>query len=86
MSKKIKQFLAIGTVVIIIGLYITTLVLAIMDNSYTERFFQASLFSSVFLPVMLYLMIWISNVLKSYNPYNEENKTTPPTNDDVEKK
>lgn len=86
MSKKIKQFLAIGTVVIIIGLYITTLVLAIMDNSYTERFFQASLFSSVFLPVMLYLMIWISNVLKSYNPYNEENKTTPPTNDDIEKK
>lgn len=70
MSKKIKQILAILTIIIIIGLYITTLILSIMDNAYTERFFQASLFSSVFLPVMLYLMIWIGNVLKGYNPYN----------------
>lgn len=76
MYKKIKQFLALAAVIIIFGLYITTLILAIMNNSYTEKFFYASLFSSVFFPVMLYLMNWIANVLKSYNPYNENNDKT----------
>lgn len=72
--KKTKQIFALLAIVIIILLYITTLILAIMNNSYTKTFFEAALFSSIFLPLMLYLFIWIGNVLKSYNPNLEENK------------
>lgn len=67
---KIKQIAAMAAVIIIILLYGVTLVLSLMNNRYTERFFYASLFSSVFVPVMLYLMVWIGKVFKSYNPYN----------------
>lgn len=66
--KKFKRVSALIAVTIIALLYITTLVLAVMNNSYTKRFFYASLFSSVFLPVMLYLMMWIAKMFRSYNP------------------
>lgn len=85
-SKKLKQYLAIFSVIIIVLLYLITLVLAIMNNSYTKTFFQASLFSSVFLPLMLYLFIWIAGILKSYNPNNSENKTAPSKKDNAVKK
>lgn len=70
--KKLKQILALLTIVVIVGLYIVTLVLALMNNAYTQRFFYASLFASIFIPVMLYLIFWIANVLRQYNPNNKE--------------
>lgn len=78
-KKKIRQIAALAAVCLILVLYIITLVLAIMNNSYTEKFFYASLFSTVFIPVMLYLISWMGNVLKSYNPNN------PPASDSKEK-
>ena len=78
-KKKIRQIAALAAVCLILVLYIITLVLAIMNNSYTEKFFYASLFSTVFIPVMLYLISWMENVLKSYNPNN------PPVSDSKEK-
>ena len=69
-SKKLKQICAICAVSIILLLYITTFILAIMNNSYTDMFFNASLFATVFIPIMIYLIKWISNVLKSYNADN----------------
>ncbi len=73
--KKLKQIAALVTIVVIVLLYLTTLVLALMNNSYTQKFFTASLFASIFIPVIIYLMFWIAGVLKKYNPNNEENKS-----------
>lgn len=89
--KKIKQIFAILAIVVIVLLYIITLILAVMNNSYTKTFFEAALFASIFLPLILYLLIWIGNVLKSYNPNLEENKdiykkTALPKNDNAEDK
>lgn len=88
-AKKLKQVLAILAIIIILLLYIVTLILAIMNNSYTKTFFEAALFSTFFLPIMLYLFIWIGNVLKSYNPNLKENKKIQkkpalPKNDNAE--
>ena len=74
-SRKLKQIGAVCTVSIILLLYIITFVLAIMNNSYTDTFFNASLFATVFIPIMLYLIKWIANVLKSYNPNNVYNNS-----------
>lgn len=71
-KRKIRQIAAITAIFLILSLYIITLILAIVNNSYTEKFFYASLFSMVFIPVMLYLISWMAKVFKSYNPNNKE--------------
>lgn len=76
--KKLRQIAAITAVFLILSLYIITLVLAIMNNSYTQKFFYASLFSTVFIPVMLYLISWMAKVFKSYNPNLSEHKSASP--------
>lgn len=72
-KKKIKQLSAIAAVIIILLLYLTTFILSLMNNRYTDMFFNASLFATVFVPVMLYLMNWMAKVFRSYNPNNDEN-------------
>ena len=73
--KKLKQIAALVTIVVIVLLYLTTLVLALMNNSYTQNFFTASLFASIFITVIIYLIFWIENDIKKHNPNNEENKS-----------
>ena len=66
--QKFKRFNALLAIIIILLLYLTTLVLAILNNEYTKKFFFASLFASFFIPIMLYLILWIAKVFRSYNP------------------
>lgn len=72
--KKFKQILAILAIVVIILLYIAAFALSIMNNKYTDKFFTAALYSTFFVPVIIYLIIWIAGVLRSYNPNLPENK------------
>lgn len=60
--KKLKQIAAIAAVAIILLLYITTFTLSLMNNSYTDKFFSASLFATFFVPTMLYLIFWIKKL------------------------
>lgn len=61
--RKLKQILAIAAIVIIIGLYITTLVLAILGNSVSHSLFLASLYATVVVPVMLYIFLWLYKLM-----------------------
>lgn len=63
--KKLKQILAIIAVIAIACLYITTLILAILGKEY-ENFFKASLFATIVLPIMLYIIFWLRKVLSDY--------------------
>lgn len=67
--KKIKRICCLILVMIIIGLYITTLVLAIMGNSVSNELFMASLYATVIFPVCLYIFTWLS---KLFGEGNEE--------------
>lgn len=58
-----KQILAIFAVVIILALYITTFVLAVMGKEYHDMFL-ISLYTTVCVPVFLYIVIWLRRVLK----------------------
>lgn len=62
--KKFKQITAIIIVVILIALYLTTCTLAIMGKKYDD-FFQASLYATIVLPCMLYIIIWLRKVLSN---------------------
>lgn len=70
----LKRVSALVTVVVILVLYVTTLVLALMNNSYTKKFFMASLVASFMLPIFIYLIFWIAKVLRKYNPNNKKDK------------
>lgn len=63
--KKLKQILALVTVAIILVLYATTFVLALMGKNY-DKMFTASLTATVVLPTMLYIIIWLRGVLKKH--------------------
>jgi hypothetical protein len=52
--KKAKQILAIIGALLLVGLYLTTLILAITDNSGTMKAFFASIVATVVIPVLIW--------------------------------
>lgn len=64
MNRRLKQILAIIGIVIIAGLYITTLVLALIGSESTRALFTASIICTVIVPVFLYVVLWMHKVLK----------------------
>lgn len=75
-GKKFRRILALCGVILIVGLYVVTLVLAIVVNSseLTRMMFRAALVSTVMIPVFLYVIIWLHQVLSKYRyePEDEE--------------
>lgn len=63
--KNIKRVFAILTIIIILGLYITTLTLAILGKPY-EDMFTASLITTIAFPTMLYIIVWLRKVLSDH--------------------
>lgn len=57
--QKIKQIGAIAIIVILVGMYVATLVLAIVDPTATKTMFRASLFLTIALPILLWLYIFL---------------------------
>lgn len=62
--KKLKQILAIIGIVVILGLYITTFVLALLGNKVSTGLFSASLYATFVVPVMLYIFFWVADLLR----------------------
>lgn len=59
---KIKKILAISVIVILVGLYLTTLVLAIFDPTASASFFKASLLASVGLPIFVWAIMFLMHL------------------------
>ena len=55
LMKKVKSVLAIILVAILIGLYILTFVMALLDNSATMYLFKGCIGLTVFIPVVFYI-------------------------------
>lgn len=52
--KKVKQILALIGVILLAALYVTTLILAITDNSGTMNMFFASVVATIIIPVLIW--------------------------------
>jgi len=59
MKKKVKQISAIIAILLLVGLYVATFVFAIIDSPNSGRMFQASLFATVAIPILLWVWIWL---------------------------
>lgn len=64
MNRKVKQVLAIIGIIIIAGLYIVTLILALIGNENTRPLFMASILCTILVPVVLYILSWTYNLVK----------------------
>ncbi len=53
--KKAKKVLAILLIILLVGLYISTLVFALMDSELSFQLLQISIFSTIAVPVILYV-------------------------------
>ena len=66
-----KRILAIGGIVILVGMYILTFILAIMNHPDTGRLLMASIVCTVFIPVMIHLLLMMNNARKGKNVFDE---------------
>ena len=68
--KKMKRFLALITVVILVLLYAATLIFALIDSPWAFSMFKACIGMTVILPALLYIYFWIYKVLNK-NSYDD---------------
>jgi len=54
---KIKRILAIAAVIILVGMYVTTLILSICDSSATMGMFKGCVALTIFIPIVSYCYI-----------------------------
>lgn len=62
--KKIKRILALIGVVLLVCLYGSTLVFALMDSPAADGLLRASIAATILIPVLLYAYILITRLLK----------------------
>lgn len=66
LMKKIKQILAICVVILLVGLYIATLIFAIIGSESALGMFKAALYSTFILPVLLWAYGLVYRLLKNH--------------------
>lgn len=54
-----KQIVAIVGVILLALLYIITLIVAIVDNSESGRWFMSCIFGTVAIPLLIWIYIWL---------------------------
>lgn len=62
--KKVKRLFALIGVILLIGLYGSTIVCAIFDSSDTMVYLKASIVATVMLPSLLWIYLFIYQLLK----------------------
>jgi len=80
--KTMKRILAMIGIVILLGLYLLTFIASIFHTDFAHSLFMASFYSTVIVPVMLYVYMMIYKVFKKgkdspkepAKPTNEESK------------
>lgn len=54
-----KQIVALGGVVLLVLLYIVTLIVAIVDNSDSGKWFMSCIFATMAIPLLIWVYIWM---------------------------
>ena len=75
-DKKIspKQVAAMICVVLLVGMYVATLIVALLDFPGWDRLFQACLVATIGLPILLWIYIWLYQQIRERKEEKEENQ------------
>lgn len=71
MHKLTRVFALIGAI-LLAGLYICTLILALIDSAYTSDLLKAAIASTIILPILLYAYILIYRLAKHSDDSSEK--------------
>lgn len=74
--KKVKQIFAILAIVLLVGLYLSTLIFALIGSSDAMVLFKASIFSTVVIPVLIWAYSMIFRLLKNHFSLRDDNTDT----------
>lgn len=64
MKKKTKRILALCGVILLLGMYVITFILALTTNEATKGFFMASVACTFLVPIFIYAMQLVANFLR----------------------
>lgn len=63
--KKMKRILALVGAILLIGMYVCTLIFALIDSPAASGLFKASVAATILVPVLLYAYILVARLLDS---------------------
>ena len=69
---KLRRILALAGIIFLLGLYVTTLICAIIETPFTSQLLQASLFATIIIPVILYAAMLAAKSLKHNHDSDQE--------------
>ena len=61
--KKMKRILALAAVVLLAGMYVLTLIFALMKSEHAQAMFRGALGCTILIPVLLYLILMVARSL-----------------------
>lgn len=64
MYQKIKRFLALAAVIIIVLLYAATFILSFLPDNRAKDLLMLSMVATVVIPVLLYIYLWLFRLFK----------------------
>lgn len=79
--KKIKKIMAILGIVFLAGLYLSTIVFALIGSERSLTLLRASIYLTITVPVFLYAMMLVYRLL-SHNSQNNHNESNNPLDDE----
>lgn len=62
--KKFKQIIAILGILALLGLYLTSFMLAVFGNENSATMFNASVYATIAIPIFLWIMMWVAKLLQ----------------------
>lgn len=60
-SKQLKRILALIGVIILVGMYVATLVLAVMNNKHFMNLFMLAVVCTIAIPIIIHLFLMLNN-------------------------
>lgn len=73
---KLRRILAAAGICLLLGLYVTTLICAIIQTPFTHQLFQASLYGTFVIPVILYAFMIAIKISGKDKKNDNKNSTT----------
>lgn len=77
-----KRILAILGIVILVSLYVSAFVLALMNHPDSGRLLMAAVVSTVFIPVLIHLFLMMNNARKGKGIFDEPYSYREKNNDE----
>ncbi len=77
MYNKKQRIAALIGIIFLIALYIATLVFSILDFEGSERLFQACLFGTIAIPILLWIYIWLFGKMTNKKTLADFNTDSP---------